>query len=141
MTTQAPSTRATVTLFPSYRLPFGLATLVSPLFAVNVWLPLPFLLFALFLAVQAATLRLKFTDQGLDVYRGEQQIRAFPYGDWLHWEIYWPGTPILFYFREVKSIHFLPVLFDSKQLQACLEERCPRMALKTAESAVGTDHE
>ncbi len=138
MTTQAPPTFATITLLPSYRIPFSLAVLVCPLFAVNVWLPLPFLLFALFLAIQTATLRLQFTDQGLDVYRGVKQIRAFPYADWLHWEIYTPGLPILFYFREVKSIHFLPVLFDSKQLQACLEERCPRM---NSAPAVSVDHE
>ncbi|MDS3860116.1 DUF3119 family protein [Thermosynechococcaceae cyanobacterium BACA0444] len=134
MTSQAPPSLGTITLRPSYRLPFGLATLALPLFTVNPWLPLPFEAFALFLAIQAATLRLQFTDQGLDVYRGEKQIRPFPYQDWLHWEIYWSDLQILFYFREVNSIHFLPILFDPKQLQACLEARCPRITSATAVS-------
>lgn len=126
MTSQAPPSLETITLRPSYRLPFALATLALPLFTINPWLPLPLEAFALFLAIQAATLRLMFTDRGLDIYRGDKQIRAFPYQDWSHWEIYWSSLQILFYFREVNSIHFLPILFDPKQLQACLEERGPR---------------
>ncbi|WP_410724543.1 DUF3119 family protein [Burkholderia sp. SIMBA_024] len=30
---------------------------------------------------------------------------------------------MLFYFREVKSIHFVPFLFNPKQLKQCLEEK------------------
>jgi hypothetical protein len=36
-------------------------------------------------------------------------------------------VPILFYFKEINSIHFLPILFDRKMLQTCLEQRCPRL--------------
>ncbi|HBB34665.1 MAG TPA: DUF3119 domain-containing protein, partial [Cyanobacteria bacterium UBA9273] len=44
-----------------------------------------------------------------------------------NWRIFWPQLPILFYFKEIKSIHFLPILFDPKQLNTCLEQRCPRI--------------
>jgi hypothetical protein len=31
---------------------------------------------------------------------------------------------VLFYFREVSSIHFLPILFSPSQLRSCLERHC-----------------
>ncbi|NJO85655.1 MAG: DUF3119 family protein, partial [Synechococcaceae cyanobacterium RM1_1_27] len=48
-------------------------------------------------------------------------IRNFPYGEWTSWKLFYPSVPILFFFREVKSIHFLPILFAPQQLQSCLE--------------------
>lgn len=119
---------ATVRLQPSFAVPFGVLLLSLPLWWLRWWLGLPLSLFALFLAAQAATLRLEFTATALDVYRGSQQIRHFPYQQWQHWEVFWPAFPILFYFREVKNIHFLPILFDAKTLVQCLQERCPRTA-------------
>jgi hypothetical protein len=74
---------------------------------------------------QTATLRLQFTATALDIYRREGLIRRFPYQEWQNWRIFWGNAPILFYFKEVKSIHFLPILFDPKQLKTCLEQRCP----------------
>ncbi|NJN88640.1 MAG: DUF3119 family protein, partial [Leptolyngbyaceae cyanobacterium SL_7_1] len=65
----------------------------------------------------------RFTEAALDIYRGETLIRRFPYQDWQHWEIFWHPLPILFYFKEVKSIHFLPILFDPNQLRVVLEQR------------------
>jgi hypothetical protein len=84
-------------------------------------------LFGLFLMFQAVTLRLQFTTTDLDIYRGEKLIRRFPYQEWQNWRIFWNGVPILFYFKEVKSIHFLPIIFDPNSLKTCLEERCPRI--------------
>jgi Protein of unknown function (DUF3119) len=121
-------TTETVILNPSYRLPIGLAIAAIPLAFLSVWATIPVLLFAIFLGVQAATLRLHFAPTGLEIYRGQTQIRYFPYAGWYHWEIYWPALPILFYFREVNSIHFLPVLFDPVMLAQCLGDRCPRKA-------------
>jgi Protein of unknown function (DUF3119) len=118
----------TVVLNPSYRLPIGLAIAASPLTLLSLWAALPIILFAIFLGIQATILRLHFTSTSLEIYRGQTQIRTFPYADWYHWEIYWPAVPILFYFREVNSIHFLPVLFDSAALAQCLSDRCPRKA-------------
>lgn len=120
------STTETVVLQPSFRLPLGLAIAATPLIFLSIWAAIPVFLFALFLGVQAATLRLHFTNTALEIYRGQTQIRTFPYADWYHWEIYWPALPILFYFREVNSIHFLPVLFDPAALGQCLGDRCPR---------------
>jgi hypothetical protein len=81
-------------------------------------------LFGVFLGIQALTLRLRFTETALDIYRGEKQIRQFPYAAWEHWEIFWAPVPILFYFREVKSIHFLPIIFSPSQLRSALETHC-----------------
>ncbi|UZQ55543.1 DUF3119 family protein [Trichothermofontia sichuanensis B231] len=115
---------ATVTLAPSFALPIALILLALPLLLVQPIASIIIALFGLFLMVQAATLRLQFTPTALDIYRGEQRIRNFPYQDWQHWQIFWPPLPILFYFREVNSIHLLPILFDPKLLQICLTQRC-----------------
>lgn len=116
----------TVQLTPFYAIPIALVVLAIPLIFVQPWIAGLVALFGLFLLFQTATLRLQFTDTDLDLYRGETLLRRFPYQDWLNWQIFWPNLPILFYFREVKSIHFLPILFDPKTLQACLEQRCPK---------------
>jgi hypothetical protein len=34
-------------------------------------------------------------------------------------------VPILFYFKEINSIHFLPIIFDSATLRLCLEKYYP----------------
>lgn len=128
MTFTPSVTTETVILPPSYRLPLGLAIAAIPLGLLSVWAAIAVFLFAIFLGVQAATLRLHFTSTALAIYRGQTQIRYFPYAGWYHWEIYGPALPILFYFREVNSIHFLPVLFDPAMLMQCLGDRCPRRA-------------
>lgn len=131
--TQTPSTSndapltGTVQLAPSYAIPLTLVAIAIPLLLVQPWIAGVIALFGLFLLFQTATLRLVFTETDLDVYRGETQIRRFPYREWQNWRIFWPGVPILFYFREVKSIHFLPILFNAKMLKTCLEQRCPRI--------------
>lgn len=125
-TTNATQTRETVRLTPSFAIPLVLAISAIPLFLVKIGIGLPVALFSLFLLFQAATIRLEFTNTALDIYRSDKLIRQFPYQEWSHWEIFWPPVPILFYFREVNSIHFLPILFSPNTLQSCLEERCPR---------------
>lgn len=126
MTSVSPATQ-TVQLNPSYNLPIVLAIAAIPVLLLQVWLSLGLSLFAGFLLFQAATLRLYFTETALDIYRSQQLIRRFPYTDWLNWRLYWSAAPVLLYFKEIKSIHFLPILFDPKTLQACLEARCPRV--------------
>jgi hypothetical protein len=122
-TTPQP-TLSTTELAPSYRIPLALMALAVPLAVVNLWLGGVVGLFGVFLLIQAITLRLRFTESALDIYRGEKQIRQFPYAEWEHWEIFWSPVPILFYFREVKSIHFLPIIFSPSQLRAALEKHC-----------------
>jgi len=125
-TSSSLNSTQTVELAPSYALPLVLVSVSVPLLLVQKVVSLAIALFGLFLMYQAATIRLKFTATALDIYRQEKLIRCFPYQEWLNWQIFWPPVPILFYFKEVNSIHFLPILFDPKMLQACLEQRCPR---------------
>ncbi len=124
--TTVSSAPESIELNPSYRLPVGLAIAALPTLFLQVWFGAVLLLFAGFLLWQAATLRLFFTGTALEIYRGAKLIRHFPYTDWQNWRIFWPLVPVLFYFKEVNSIHFLPILFDPKGLQAALEGRCPR---------------
>ena len=123
--TPTPATSERIQLAPSYAIPIGLVVLAIPVFLVQPWVSGAIALFALFLLFQAVTLRLWFTESALDIYRGDTLIRRFPYQEWQNWRIFWPPVPILFYFKEVNSIHFLPILFDPKMLKTCLEQRCP----------------
>ena len=123
----APNSASTVELKPSYNIPIVLVIVAIPLLIVQPWIGFVVALFGLFLMFQALTLRLQFSATDLDIYRGEKLIRRFPYQEWQNWRIFWNGIPILFYFKEIKSIHFLPILFDPNTLKACLEERCPRI--------------
>jgi Protein of unknown function (DUF3119) len=122
----SPLSNPPIELAPSYRIPIVLGLAAIPLTFVQIWVGLAIALFSVFLLIQTATLRLKFTETDLDIYRGETLIRRFPYQDWQNWEIFWSPIPILFYFKEVKSIHFLPILFDSKALRSFLEQRFPK---------------
>jgi hypothetical protein len=121
----SPLLTETVELSPSFAIPIALGLAAVPLFLLSPWVGGAIALFAIFLLIQAATLRLCFTATALDIYRGESLLRNFPYADWQNWQIFWFNVPILFYFKEVKSIHFLPILFDAKMLRTCLEQRCP----------------
>jgi Protein of unknown function (DUF3119) len=124
MTTTTDS--ASIELKPSYNIPIVLVTAAIPLLVVHAWVAGGIVAFlGLFLLFQAVTLRLHFTATDLDIFRGETLLRRFPYQEWQNWRIFWQPVPILFYFKEVKSIHFLPILFDPKTLQSCLEQHCP----------------
>lgn len=125
--TSAQYAASTVELKPSYNIPSVLVIAAIPLILVQPIVGGAIALFGLFLMFQAVTLRLQFTATDLDIYRGEKLIRSFPYQEWQNWRIFWNGVPILFYFKEVKSIHFLPIIFDPNTLKTCLEERCPRI--------------
>ena len=124
MTTVNPTTAEPIELSPSYTIPVVLIIAALPILLVQRWAGGAIALFGLFLLVQAATIRLKFTSTDLDIYRSEKLIRRFPYADWQNWRIFWSAVPILFYFREVNSIHFLPILFKPKQLRTSLEQYC-----------------
>ena len=86
------------------------------------------LLFGGFLLLQTWLLRLQFTDSALVVLRSGHEIRRFPYAQWLAWRLFWPGVPVLFYFREERSIHLLPVLFDAIALRRQLQTHLPHLA-------------
>ncbi|WP_353258006.1 DUF3119 family protein [Prochlorothrix hollandica] len=122
-----PKTYTAVELRPSYRVPLGLLILAGILALVQPIVATLVGLLGLLLVVQTKTLRFCFTETDFDLYRGQTCIRSFPYANWSNWRIFWTPVPMLFYFREVNSIHFLPIVFDPQTLQACLEERCPRL--------------
>jgi len=123
---------STATLEPRYGLPLAITLLgpaclpFSSLWPGVRWLTLALVLFGGFLLLQARLISLRFTDTDLEVWRGGQRIRSFPYGDWRGWKLFWPALPILFYFREVRSLHLLPVLFDARGLREQLEQRLNR---------------
>jgi hypothetical protein len=108
----------------SFRIPLVLMGLALPLATAQLWVGVAVGLFGVFLLVQTLILTLRFTDSALEVYRLKTQIRRFPYADWQHWEIFWEPVPVLFYFREVNSIHFLPIIFSPRELRACLDTHC-----------------
>ena len=112
------------TLAPSYKLPIAIILLSLPLLFVQLVAGSVLALLGLFLLYQATTIRLIFTPTDLEVRRQESLLRTFPYADWQSWTIFWPPVPILFYFKEVKSIHFLPVLFSPEQLRENLGTYC-----------------
>lgn len=123
-----------VSLAPSFAVPLGVSLLgllclpLQPSWTGFRWLALGLVLFGGFLLLQARLLRLEFNDEALLVWRGEREIRRFPYTDWLGWRVFWPGVPVLLYFREERSIHLLPVLFDPTALREQLERHLAHLA-------------
>ncbi|WP_271252494.1 DUF3119 family protein [Pseudanabaena sp. Chao 1811] len=109
-------------LNPSYAIPVVLVLASIPLIWVQPIAAGVVSIFGLFLVYQAATIRLVFTATDLEVYRSQEKFRTFPYQEWQDWKVFWFGFPVLFYFKEIKSIHFLPILFDVNVLRTCLEK-------------------
>jgi hypothetical protein len=115
-----------IELQPSYTIPLATIVVAIVVAIVQPWVGLGIGIFGLFLSIQTVLIKLKFTVTALEVYRGSTLIRTFPYSEWENWEIFWQPVPILFYFKEVNSIHFLPIIFDSHMLRTCLEHYFPR---------------
>ena len=116
------SASALTELKPSYSVALGVVGLGLSIALIQPWVSIVVVLFGVFLLFQTVALRLVFTSTDLDVYRGETLIRRFPYQDWQNWRIFWGPVPVLFYFKEVKSIHFLPMLFSPVMLRECLAQ-------------------
>ena len=119
------TTNSNVTLRPDPRLPLlvvalGAALLPLPL---HPWPTLVVALFGVFLLIQTASLRLEFEQRALIVWQNGRELRRFPYDQWLAWRLFAPWLPGLFYFREIQSIHFLPILFSPGELREQLELR------------------
>jgi hypothetical protein len=114
-----------IELAPSYKIPLAIVGISIPIIFLQPLVGLILSLFGLFLLLQTVTIRLRFTPTALEVYRSGNLLRNFPYQEWQNWAIFWQPIPILFYFKEVKSIHFLPIIFDAKTLKSCLEKHYP----------------
>lgn len=115
-----------IELAPSYKIPIVLILIALPLFLLNKIIAVLILILGAFLMFQAKNIKLQFTLTALDLYNSNKKIRSFPYDEWINWRIFWQPVPILFYFKEVNSIHFLPIIFDPKALVSCLEKHCPK---------------
>lgn len=114
----------TTTIRPDYRLSLSVLFIGLCVASVQVWGGLVIALLGLFLVVQTTVIRLTFTETELQVCRGATILRQFPYAEWQTWTVFWLPIPILFYFREVKSIHFLPMLFSPTELRSQLNRYC-----------------
>lgn len=123
------ATAASNPLAPSYRLPIAIVLLSLPILFWLRGLGIAIALLGIFLLYQSTTIRLAFTDTALEVWRLEKRLKTFPYEDWQTWKVFWPSVPILFYFKEVNSIHFLPVLFSPQALREHLDAHVPDCAV------------
>lgn len=134
----SPESIETMTLAPRFGVPAGVVLLglaalgLLPLWSGALWLALVVSLFGLFLLLQTLLLRLEFSGEALLVWRQQSLLRRFPYAEWLGWRLFWPGLPVLFYFRERQSIHLLPVLFDAATLRSQLEQRLSHLPSRDA---------
>ena len=123
-----PADTAGVILAPRAWVPIGVLLLAPaslagllPRWSGAPWLAAGLALFGLFLLLQTALLRLQFGEEALLVWRQNTVLRQFPYEHWLGWTLFWGPLPVLFYFREQRSIHLLPVLFDATALRQQLD--------------------
>jgi hypothetical protein len=112
-----PNPNDGVILAPRPWVPLGVVALGLACLAFNPWAALVVSLFGLVLLLQSQLLRLQFASTELLVWRGTSVLRRFPYSEWLGWKLFWQPVPVLFYFREQRSIHLLPVLFDATTLR------------------------
>lgn len=132
MTAISTDATDTTTLTPSYRLPAAMvatALLIAILPVKTGGIGIILALLGLFLLYQTTTIRLVFTATSLEVRRNDSLLKTFPYAEWESWKIFYSPVPILFYFKEVNSIHFLPVLFNPTELRECLEAHTPHGAV------------
>ena len=127
-----------VILPPSYRLPLliiftGLLFLVTPF---NPWPTIVISSFGFFLLLQSFTLKLKFTNDDLIVMQLGNELRRFPFKNWIAWRIILPKLPGFLYFREEASPHLLPILFEVSSLKEQLRLRVKHLEIeKTVESS------
>ena len=131
------TTNSNVTLRPDPRLPLlvvalGAALLPLPL-PLHPWPTLVVALFGVFLLIQTASLRLEFEQRALIVWQNGRELRRFPYDQWLAWRLFTPWLPGLFYFREIQSIHFLPILFSPGELREQLELRVGALEMPSSD--------
>ena len=127
---------ANVTLKPDVRLPLLVVVLGAVLLPLPLhpWPTLVVVLFGVFLLIQSASLRLEFEERALIVWQNGRELRRFPYDQWLSWRLFAPWLPGLLYFREIQSIHFLPILFSPGELREQLELRVGELEVPKPES-------
>jgi len=123
-----------VILSPSYRLPIfiilsGLLFLITPL---QPWPTIVISSFGFFLLLQSFTLKLKFTNEDVLVMLLGNELRRFPFKNWIAWKIILPQLPGFLYFREEASPHLLPILFEVNSLKEQLRLRVKDLEIEKA---------
>ena len=113
----------TVALAPDLRLPLATLLLGTLLCLLNLVAGGAVALLGLALIFQSVRLRLVFTPDSLELHNGAVVLRCFPYKNWRTWRLFRMPFPVLLYFREVNSIHFVPVIMDGQGLRQQLEQR------------------
>eukprot|EP00976_Prorocentrum_cordatum_P104190 1193769-Prorocentrum_minimum.AAC.2 len=153
----APSTAAsgTVVMPGDYRIG-GILLTVSVLLGPGFHLWTQFFLHAFlggFLTFQASRVRFRFTDTDLQVVfitpfgsdeealnvgvdtSGDNKLQgggenSWPLSSITNWEFWWPGFPVLVYYKETHTKadgqpHFFPIIMDGKKLYETMLERMP----------------
>ena len=121
-----------VTIAPSFQLPIILIALSFSLLFLQIG-SLPTIIsasFSFFLLLQSFTLRIKITQEDFIVLQLGNEIRRFPFKNWLTWKLFLPSLPGIFYFREKSSPHLLPILFNAEQLRNQLEDKVGDLEIK-----------
>ena len=134
MTSENPLDKDSVILKPSYRLPI-LIIFLGSVFLFTPFKPWPTIIvssFGLFLLLQSFTLKLKFTRDDLIVMQLGNELRRFPFKNWIAWRIILPKLPGFLYFREEASPHLLPILFEVNSLREQLRLRVKDLEIEKA---------
>ena len=132
MTSENSTGNESVTLSPSYRLPIfiifvGLLFLITPF---NPWPTIVISSFGFFLLLQSFTLKIKFTKEDFIVMQLGNELRRFPFKNWIAWRIILPKLPGFLYFREEASPHLLPILFEVNALKKQLRLRVKELEIQ-----------
>ena len=132
MTSVNPTDNDSVILSPSYRLPIfiifaGLLFLITPF---NPWPTIVISSFGFFLLLQSFTLKIKFTKEDFIVMQLGNELRRFPFKNWIAWRIILPKLPGFLYFREEASPHLLPILFEVNALKKQLRLRVKELEIQ-----------
>ena len=134
MTSENTLDKNSVILSPSYRLPIFII-FIGLLFLITPFHPWPTIIissFGFFLLLQSFTLKLKFTNDDLIVMQLGNELRTFPFKNWIAWRIIFPQLPGFLYFREEASPHLLPVLFEVNSLKEQLRLRVKDLEIEKA---------
>ena len=135
-TPTAQNDSQSVVITPMHRLPLlivGLGLLIF-LLPIKPWLGLITTGFGCFLLIQSFTLKLKLTNSELIVLQLGQELRRFPFENWIAWRIFLPKLPGLLYFREKVSPHLLPLLFNPEMLEKELKLRVGNLEINKENS-------
>ena len=148
--------RQTTIPAPSYNIPLTLAATgtLSHLVLHNDGLCAICTVLAGFLAFQASRVKFVFDDEALEVVIGANNAESenkfvggrnrWAYDTFVNWEFWWPGFPVLVYFKETQTkpegqIHFFPIIMVRVGTQTAVRPRASTLSLAIRASLVLQD--